>query len=84
MTLHGMIMLLFPQVIKWRSNQVRVKKSLLFFPLCHSNEDITNLQVKENNSSQDISPSSVGTANLCHLLGIVNNPNTKHEHGLDL
>lgn len=65
MTLRGMIMLLFPQVIKWRNNRVKLKMSLLLFALGDSDEEITNLQVVKNNSSQDIPPSSVGTASLC-------------------
>lgn len=38
---------------------------MLLFALGHSDEEMTNLQVKKNNSSQNIPPSSVRTANLC-------------------
>lgn len=48
MTLRGMIILLFPQVIKWRNNRITLKMSLVLFALCHSDEEITNLQVKNN------------------------------------
>lgn len=59
-------MLLLPHVIKWRNNQVKLNISLLLFPfVCHSDEEITNLQVMKNNNSQVIPSFSVRTAKLC-------------------
>lgn len=47
-------------------NQMEKQSSqMLLFALGHSDEEMTNLQVKKNNSSQNIPPSSVRTANLC-------------------
>lgn len=60
MTLNGIIMLLFPDVIKWRNNQVKLKTSLLLFSfVCCSGEEIRNLQVMKNNNSQVMPPCSV-------------------------
>lgn len=84
MTLNGIIMLLFPDVIKWRNNQVKLKTSLLLFPfVCRSGEEIRNLQVMKKNNSQVIPPFSVRVVKLCLFMQVVQSEQLRGQSGVN-